>query len=81
MKWKYKIDILQSLKENGYPRKRLRDEKIIGEATLQRLKHQQSVSFDVLTKICVLLNCDIGDLLTVDSDSSGTDSTSLDNDE
>ena len=71
---------MQTLKENGYSRKRLRDEKIMGEATLQRLKHRQSVSFDVLAKICTLLNCDIGDLLTIDSDSSGTDSTSTDND-
>ena len=64
MSIKYKIDVLASLKEKGYPTTRLRKEKIIGEATIQRLRHKQSVSFDVLSKLCILLECDIGDILT-----------------
>lgn len=61
---KYKIDVLAALKEKGYSTTRLRKEKIIGEATIQRIRHKQSVSFDVLSKICYLLDCDIGDILT-----------------
>lgn len=52
---KYKIDVLAALKEKGYP---------IGEATIQRLRHKQSVSFEILSKLCNLLECDIGDILT-----------------
>lgn len=61
---KYKIDVLATLKEKGYPTTRLRKEKLIGEATIQRLRHKQSVSFDILSKLCNLLECDIGDILT-----------------
>lgn len=61
---KYKIDVLATLKEKGYPTTRLRKEKLIGEATIQRLRHKQSVSFEILSKLCHLLDCDIGDILT-----------------
>ena len=65
---KYKIDVLAALKENGYPTTRLRKEKLIGEATIQRLRHKQSVSFEILSKLCNLLECDIGDILTNEED-------------
>lgn len=61
---KYKIDVLAALKEKGYPTTRLRKEKLIGEATIQRLRHKQSVSFEILSKLCNLLECDIGEILT-----------------
>lgn len=60
---KYKIDVLAALKEKGYSTTRIRKEKLIGEATMQRLRHKQSVSFEVLSKLCALLDCDIGDIL------------------
>ena len=60
---RYKIDILATLKEKGYPSTKLRNEKIIGQATIQRLRHKQSVSYEVLAKICELLQCQPGDLL------------------
>ena len=59
----YKIDVLAALKEKGYSSARIRKEKLIGQATLQRLRHNQSVSFEVLSKLCELLECDIGDIL------------------
>ena len=64
----YKIDVLKALKEAGYTSTRIRKEKIIGEATMQRLRHKQSVSFEVLAKLCQLLNCNIGDILVYNSD-------------
>lgn len=60
---RYKIDIMAALKEKGYPSTRLRNEKIIGQATIQRLRHKQSVSYEVLAKLCELLQCQPGDLL------------------
>ena len=58
-----KINVLAELKAKGYNTSRLRKEKILGEATLQRLRHNKSVSYDVLSKLCSLLECDIGDIL------------------
>lgn len=59
----YKINVLSELKARGYSPARLRKEKILGEATIQRLREKKSVSFDVLAKICKLLGCQIGDIL------------------
>lgn len=59
---KYKIDVLAALKDKGYNTSRIRREKLIGEATIQRLRHNQSVSYDVLGKLCELLSCQVGDI-------------------
>ena len=59
----YKIDVLAALKEKGYNTSRIMNEKLIGEATIQRLRHKQSVSYDVLAKLCELLECQPGDIL------------------
>lgn len=63
MPLRYKINVLASLKNVGYSSTRLRNEKLIGEATMQRLRHNQSVSYDVLALICELLQCQVGDIL------------------
>ena len=59
----YKIDILKTLKENGYNTSRLRKEKLLSEDTIQRLREKKLVSWNNIDKICKLLNCQIGDLL------------------
>lgn len=69
----YKIDILAALKEKGYTSTRIRKEKIIGQATLQRLRHKQSVSFEVLSKLCELLECDVGDILVYHKEETDLD--------
>lgn len=59
----YKIDVIAALKTAGYTSTRIRKEKLIGEATMQRLRHKQSVSYEVLAKLCELLGCQPGDIL------------------
>lgn len=66
----YKINVLKAMKDRGYSSAKLRKDKIIGEATIQRLRSKQSVSFEVLAKVCVILGCDIGDILTFVKDDS-----------
>lgn len=63
MKVTYKLDVLSALKQAGYSSYILREKKILGEATIQRLRKNQSVSFDVIAKICTLLRCNVSDLL------------------
>lgn len=60
---RYKIDILDALKKSGYSSYKIRQEKLLGERVLSRLRHQESVSYDVLALVCRLLNCQPGDLL------------------
>lgn len=63
MSIKYKGNVLQLLKDAGYNTSRLRNEKLLGEATIQKLREDKLVSWANIDKICELLNCDIGDLL------------------
>lgn len=78
MSIEYKIDVLKALKEAGYSSSKLRKDKIIGEATIQRLRHKQSVSFDVLSKICDLLNCNIEDILIYVKEDTLEESANID---
>lgn len=59
----YKFDILAALKEAGYSSTRIRNEKIMGQATLTQLRHGDLVSWMNIETICRLLSCQPGDLL------------------
>ena len=59
----YKIDVIAALKEAGYNTTRIRKEKIMGEAMLQKIRNNQMVSWATLETICSLLDCQPGDLL------------------
>lgn len=60
---KYKIDILEELKNKGYSSYRLRKDKIFGEATIQKIRNKDQINFNNLNKICELLECQPGDLI------------------
>ena len=59
----YKIDILQALKDKGYNTSVLRKEKLLVEATIQKLRENQLVSWKNIGVICELLNCQPGDII------------------
>ena len=61
---RYKVDILNELKNVGYTSYRLRQEKLISESTLQRLRQGGTgIRLDSLDAICRLLDCQPGDLI------------------
>lgn len=59
----YKIDVLAALKEKGYNTNKIRKDKIMGEAMLQKLRSGQMVSWATLETLCALLECQPGDLI------------------
>ena len=59
----YKIDILAALKEKGYSSYRMRKEKVFGERVIQQLRDKEPFSWEVLSRLCLLLDCQPGDLL------------------
>ncbi|MCQ2744701.1 MAG: helix-turn-helix transcriptional regulator [bacterium] len=63
MSFRYKTDVLDLLKLKGFNTNKIRKEKIIGEAMLQKLRSGQMVSWAVLETICKLLDCQPGDLI------------------
>lgn len=60
---RYKIDVLAALKERGYTSYRLRAEKLLGERTIQQLRHGELVSWANLARVCEMLDCQPGDIL------------------
>lgn len=60
---KYKINIVTALKDAGYNSNVIRQEKIMGQRELQKLRHNELVSWATIEKICRLLHCQPGDLL------------------
>ncbi len=59
----YKENILQLLKNAGYNTSRLRKDKLLGEATIQKLRNNELVSWANISTICKLLNCQVGDII------------------
>jgi putative transcriptional regulator len=59
----YKINVLEALKQAGYTTYRLRSEKLIAEASLQKIRKGEIVGAVNLETICKLLNCQPGDIL------------------
>jgi putative transcriptional regulator len=64
----YKINVISALKDAGYSTYRLRKEKILGEATIQKFRKNELVSWENITTICRLLNCQPGDIVEYISD-------------
>nr|DAJ86731.1 MAG TPA: Cro/C1-type HTH DNA-binding domain protein [Caudoviricetes sp.] len=60
---KYKIDVLETLKECGYNTTRLRKEQIIGESSIQLLRKGEMVGIKTLEKICDILDMQPGNII------------------
>lgn len=60
---RYKIKVIDALKDAGYSTYRIRKENRLHEMTLQALRNNKLVSWDVLDKICSLLDCQPGDII------------------
>ncbi len=60
----YNIDVIQALKDAGYTSTRIRKEKLISESTMTRLRKKGDIDFVVLSKLCELLDCQPGDLIS-----------------
>ena len=60
---RWKIDIMEALKEKGYIPHRMRTQKLFGEATIQKMRHQKLVSWAEFERLCRLLELQPGDLI------------------
>ena len=59
----YKINVLEALKEKGFSSYRLRKDKLLGESVIQQLRNGEPVSWANVSRLCELLECQVGDLL------------------
>lgn len=60
---KYKIDVLAALKAKGYTTYRVSRERLLGNATVQKLREGKMVGNIELDKLCGLLECQPADLI------------------
>jgi putative transcriptional regulator len=63
MPLKYRIDVLAALKDKGITTYKLRQEKLLSESTVQKLRAGVGVSWENLETLCALLECQPGDLI------------------
>ena len=59
----YKIDVIEALKDAGYPVQRIRNEKLLSQSTLSSLLKNAYISMDALNTICILIHCQPGDVI------------------
>lgn len=59
----YKINVLETLKENGYNTTKLRREKLLNESAIQSLCKNEMVGIITLEKICRLLDMQPGNII------------------
>lgn len=62
----YRIDVLAALNAQGYTTYKLRQDKLLGEATIQKLRARQGIAWGSIETICRLLDCQPGDLIYYD---------------
>ena len=69
----FKINVLQALKDKGYSTYRIKNEKLLSQSTLQKLREGKPVSWENIDAFCRLLEMQPGDLLEYKSDTSESD--------
>ena len=60
---RFKIDVMQALKDKGYSSTRLRREKILSEATMQQIREDKTPGIKTINAICSILKKQPGQIL------------------
>lgn len=63
MPFRYKVDVVQALKDKGYSTYRIRKDKLFSESTLQAFRENKMVSWETLEQVCRILRVQVGELI------------------
>ncbi len=63
MPLRYKIDVLEALKEKGFTTYILRKESKLSQSTIQKLREGKGIAWENLENLCALLDCQPGDII------------------
>ena len=63
MSFRYKVNVMERLKGNGYTSTKLRKEKLLGESYMSQIRRGEMISWAALDTVCTLLECQPGDLI------------------
>ena len=64
----FKINVLQALKDKGYSTYRIKNDKLLSQSTLQKLREGMPVSWENIETFCRLLEIQPGELLEYNPD-------------
>lgn len=70
MPLRFKVDVLEELKSAGYNTSKIRNEGLLSQSTLQKLRDGGQLSWSNIETICRLLQCQPGDILEYVPDES-----------
>lgn len=63
MPFRYKVDVITALKDAGYTSYKIRQEGLINQTALQKLRQGKMIAWEQLDKVCNLLKCQLGDIV------------------
>jgi len=63
MSLRFKVKVLDVLKEKGFSTYILRKEKLLSESTIQKLRAGEGVSWENIETLCRLLECQPSDFM------------------
>lgn len=63
MAFRYKVDVIAALKAAGFTSYKIRQDKLINQTALQKLREGKMIAWEQLENICRLLKCQPGDLI------------------
>ena len=64
----YTCDIIELLKDKGFTTYRIRKEKLLSQAALQKIREGKLLSWHEMDQICSMLGCQPGDLVRYQPD-------------
>ena len=59
----YKIDVIETLKENGYNSTKILRENLLSQSALQKLRRGEMVGIKSIEKLCELLDMQPGNII------------------
>lgn len=59
----YKLDAIEELKRKGYSSYRIRQEKLLSESTLQKLREKRPIAWENIETLCKLLEVQPEDII------------------
>ena len=71
MPLRYKIDVLEALKQKGYTTYSLRKDNKLSQSTIQKLREGKGVAWENIENLCTLLECQPGDIIEYVPDGDG----------
>ena len=64
----YKIDVIETLKENGYNSTKILRENLLSQSALQKLRRGEMVGIKSIEKLCELLDMQPGNIIKYEKD-------------